>query len=85
MTTCPTCGGPCTWRVVMVGGDPASAEYESLVKGEVVAAGWATPERIYFGRGMVRAVGHREIRVFTQEQPKGSFPVLVIKEKEDSK
>ena len=97
---CPTCGGPCTktrddsltppfepnaicWR------------YDSLVKGEVVAEGFARPAKNYY-MGLSdywsreqncypRTYG-QQMRVFLDRKPTGSFPVLVIraKAKEDS-
>jgi len=75
MTTCPTCGGPCTWRVVMVGGDPASAEYESLVKGEVVAEGWAFMDKYSEAKWVLR---------WNQEESPGTrYGILVIRQKEE--
>ena len=61
----------------MVGGDPASAEYESLVKGEVVAAG-----QIYDGGPQELAAGGI-LKIHPSNNDPVAWPVLVI-QKEDS-
>jgi len=83
--TCPTCGGPCTSRIVDISDElnPSitgkGKKYESLVKGEVVAEGWAVVVGTKNGEAT-------EFWVYTGPQPldgyPDSFPVLVIQKEE---
>ena len=84
--TCPTCGGPCTKdpQTAIEMGMMATAHYRSLVKGEVVAEGWAEEGDWCDGKH-----GDRHLPVYSKRAEDGSgreeFPVLVIRaKKEDS-
>jgi len=82
--TCPECGGLCTREIK----SPGVSRLESLVKGEVVAEGWAGPRRwrSRWDGKTGRLVSTDFIPVWLNYQPRAGEPVLVIraKAKEDS-
>ena len=83
---CPTCGGPC--RRVQVGKREGFGYQhyvtESLVKGEVVAKGWAGPRRwrSRWDGKTGRLVSTDFIPVWLNYQPRAGEPVCVIRARE---
>jgi hypothetical protein len=93
-TPCPTCGGPCTATTEpdydrdYIHGNATGPRrlYESLVKGEVVAEGWAGPKRFRLrGFSMGKPFYDDYIPVHLNHCPKDGEAVLVIRAKENAR